>query len=138
MNNQEFQGEDTMHRKHMLIQILFAIAILGIIATSAWGGGAQEIKDRMAERLPVIMELKHKGLVGENNQGLLEFVGAAKEKADVVEAENKDRGIVYKAIAKKAGTTPELVGQRRANQIAENAGSGEWIQDEGGQWKQKN
>ena len=126
-----------MHRKHMLIPILFAIAILGIIATSAWGG-AQEIKARMAERLPVIMELKQKGLVGENNQGLLEFVGAAKDMAEVVEAENKDRKVVYNAIAKKTGTTPEIVGQRRAQQIAANAKAGEWFKDETGQWKQKN
>jgi uncharacterized protein YdbL (DUF1318 family) len=136
MNNQDFQGEDTMRRKHMLIPILFVIAILGIMATSAWGG-AKEIKARMAERLPVIMELKQKGIVGENNQGLLEFVGAAKDMADVVEAENKDRKTVYKAIGKKTGTTPEIVGQRRAKQIAGIAGSGEWVQDETGQWRQK-
>jgi len=125
-----------MRRKHMLIPILFVIATLGILATSVWGG-AKEIKARMAERLPVIMELKQKGIVGENNQGLLEFVGTAKEKADVVEAENKDRKTVYKAIGKKTGTTPEIVGQRRAKQIADIAGSGEWLQDENGQWKQK-
>ncbi len=125
-----------MHRKHMFIPILFVIAILGILATSAWGG-AKEIKARMAERLPVIMELKQKGIVGENNLGMLEFVGTAKEKADVVEAENKDRKTVYKAIGKKTGTAPEIVGQRRAKQIAGIAGSGEWLQDENGQWKQK-
>jgi uncharacterized protein YdbL (DUF1318 family) len=136
MNNQGFQGEDTMHRKHMLITILFAVSMLTILAASAWGE-AKEIKARMAERLPVIMELKQKGLVGENNQGILEFLGAAKEKVNVIEAENKDRKIVYKAIAKKTGTTPEKVGQRRAKQIAENAKSGEWLQDETGQWKQK-
>ena len=125
-----------MRRKHMLIPILFVIATLGILATSVWGG-AKEIKARMAERLPVIMELKQKGIVGENNQGLLEFVGTAKEKADVVEAENKDRKTVYKAIGKKTETTPEIVGQRRAKQIADIAGSGEWLQDESGQWNQK-
>ena len=137
MNNQEFQGEDTMHRKNVLITLCIVIATLGIVATSAWGG-AKEIKARMAERLPVIMELKQNGIVGENNQGLLEFVGAAQEKADVVEAENKDRKIVYKAIAKKTETTPEIVGQRRAQQIAANAKGGEWFQNETGQWKQKN
>lgn len=125
-----------MHRKHMLTLILFVMAGLGLVASAAWGGAA-EIKARMAERLPVIMELKQKGVVGENSQGLLEFVGAAVENADVVEAENKDRNIVYQAIAKKTGTTPETVGQRRAQQIAENAGSGEWLKDESGQWKQK-
>lgn len=126
-----------MHRKNVLITICSVIAILGIVAPSAWGG-AKEIKARMAERLPVIMELKQNGIVGENNQGLLEFVGAAQEKADVVEAENKDRKIVYKAIAKKTGTTPEIVGQRRGAQIADNAKGGEWIEDDSGQWKQKN
>ena len=125
-----------MHRKNMLMTIVFGIALFGILATTAWGG-AQEIKDRMAERLPVIMELKQKGIVGENNQGLLEFVGAAREQADVVDAENKDRQTVYKAIAQKTGTTPEVVGQRRAIQIAENARAGEWLQDASGQWKQK-
>ena len=126
-----------MHRKHILVNILFIIAIFSILATVAWGG-AQEIKDRMAERLPVIMALKEKGLVGENNQGLLEFVGTARENADVVEAENKDRQIVYRAIAKKTGTTPDIVGQRRARQISENAKSGEWYQDAAGRWEQKN
>lgn len=125
-----------MHRKHMLVTILAAAAIFSILATSAWGG-AQEIKARMAERLPVILELKAKGIVGENNQGLLEFVGSAKDKADVVAAENKDRKTVYAAIAKKTGTTLEIVGQRRAQQIAQIAKSGEWLQDETGQWKQK-
>ncbi|MEN8245464.1 MAG: YdbL family protein [Thermodesulfobacteriota bacterium] len=125
-----------MHRKNVLITICFVIATLGIVATSAWGG-AQEIKARMAERLPVITELKQNGIVGENNQGLLEFVGTAKEKADVVEAENKDRKIVYKAIAKKTGTTPEIVGRRRAQQIAQNAKGGEYVQDEAGQWQKK-
>ena len=126
-----------MQRKHLLLTLLFVIAISSIPAVSAWGG-ANEIKARMAERLPDIMDLKQKGLVGENNQGFLEFVGAAREKADVVEAENKDRQIVYKAIAQKTGTTPEIVGQRRAKQLAENAKSGEWLQDEAGQWMQKN
>ena len=125
-----------MHRKTVLTTILFVFAIMSILTTFAWGG-AQEIKARMAERLPVIMELKQKGLVGENYQGLLAFVGAAQEKADVVEAENKDRQAVYKAIDKKTGTTPEIVGQRRAKQIADNAKAGEWLQDEAGQWQQK-
>ena len=33
------------------------------------------------------MELKAKGIVGENNKGYLEFIGGKKEKADVVAAE---------------------------------------------------
>jgi hypothetical protein len=91
----------------------------------------------MKKRLPVIVELKNKGIVGENNKGYLEFIGNQKAKADVVAAENKDRRTVYEAIAKQQGTTAELVGKRRALQIANKANKGEWVQDAGGQWQQK-
>jgi len=45
--------------------------------------------------------------------------------------------LIYSAIAKKQNTTPELVGQRRAMQIAQKADPGTWIQDAGGRWRQK-
>jgi uncharacterized protein YdbL (DUF1318 family) len=98
---------------------------------------ADDIKTRMKQRLPVILELKAKGIVGENNAGYLEFIGAKREKADVVAAENKDRKTVYTAIAKQQGTTAELVGKRRALQIAKKADPGEWVQDASGKWIQK-
>jgi uncharacterized protein YdbL (DUF1318 family) len=98
---------------------------------------ADDIKTRMKKRLPVIKELKAKGIVGEDHQGYLQFVGAKKEKADVVAAENKDRKTVYAAIAKQQGTTAELVGKRRAMQISKKANPGEWVQDASGKWIQK-
>jgi uncharacterized protein YdbL (DUF1318 family) len=54
-----------------------------------------------------------------------------------VDAENNDRQLVYDAIAKQQGTAAEVVGRRRALQIADNAKPGEWIQDAGGKWVQK-
>ena len=98
---------------------------------------ADDIKTRMKNRLPVIKELKAKGIVGEDNKGYLQFVGGNKAKADVVAAENKDRKTVYAAIAKQQGTTAELVGKRRAVQIAKKANKGEWVQDASGKWLQK-
>jgi hypothetical protein len=98
---------------------------------------ADDIKARMKNRLPVIKELKSQGIVGEDNAGFLQFVGDKKVSADVVVAENKDRLTVYKAIAKQQGTTAELVGKRRALQISKRAESGEWVQDAGGNWVQK-
>jgi uncharacterized protein YdbL (DUF1318 family) len=97
---------------------------------------ADDIKARMKNRLPVIKELKAKGIVGEDNKGFLQFVGGKKAKADVVAAENKDRKTVYAAIAKQQGTTAELVGKRRAVQIAKKADKGEWVQDTAGNWIQ--
>ncbi len=98
---------------------------------------ADDIRARMKARLPLIVELKSKGLVGENSNGLLEFVGNKKEQEEVIDAENKDRLKVYEAIAKQTGTSPDVVAKRRALQIAEKASPGEWLEDENGRWYQK-
>ena len=115
--------------------VVLAIVILGILTADAYA--SESIKERMISRLPVINDLKARGVIGENNLGFLEFVGNQKEKADVVEAENMDRKTVYEAIAKKQGATIELVGQHRAVQIAEKARSGELLQDANGKWYKK-
>lgn len=117
------------------------IALFVLLIFSAEGNcfaGANDIKARMKERLPTIVTLKADGLIGENNKGYLEFVpGAAKRDEDVISAENVDRKAVYGAIASQQGTTGELVGERRANQIGEQASPGEWIQDAAGKWSKK-
>ena len=51
--------------------------------------------------------------------------------------ENRDRKLVYEAIAKNQGTTVEVVGRHRAVQIADKALAGEWLQDANGKWYQK-
>jgi len=95
------------------------------------------MKTQMEKRVPVINELKAKGVVGEDNVGYLQFVGGKREKEDVVQAENQDRRTVYASIAKKEGATIEQVGQRRALQIANKAKKGDWLQDQSGKWHQK-
>ena len=115
----------------ILIFLLTGFFVLGVSAI------ANDIKTRMKNRLPVIKELKAQGIVGEDNKGYLKFVGGKKAKEDVVAAENEDRKTVYAAIAKQQGTTAELVGSRRALQIAKKASPGEWLQDASGKWYQK-
>ena len=115
---------------------ILAFVLIGIFAAGI-SAFADDIKTRMKQRLPVIIELKTKGIVGENNAGYLEFIGTKKEQADVVAAENEDRKTVYAAIGKQQGTTAELVGKRRALQIAKKANPGEWVQDASGKWLQK-
>lgn len=112
------------------------IFLLAGLIFSTNGALAQDIKARMKSRLPVINELKAKGIVGENNKGYLEFRGAP-QKEDVVRAENADRQAVYEAIAKQQGVTGELVGRRRAIQLRNNADPGEWLQDDNGNWYKK-
>ena len=115
---------------------ILSVFILGIMVTDVYSA-SDSIKQRMISRLPVIKALKDQGIVGENNTGFLEFVGNRKEKADVVAAENKDRKLVYEAIAKQQGTTAEVVGKHRAIQIAGKAQTSEWLQDANGKWYQK-
>ena len=100
-------------KRNTLIAILPAF-ILGVLISNAYSS-SKAIKQRMIERLPVIKLLKEQGLVGENNTGYLEFVGKTKQKADVIEAENKDRKLVYNAIANQQGTiltTPTFLAKK--------------------------
>ena len=117
------------------------VALLTVLIFSAEGScfaGANDIKARMQERLPTIVQMKTAGVIGENNMGYLEFVpGAARKEADLIAAENNDRKSVYSAIAKQQGTTEQLVGERRAIQIGEKASTGEWLQDTSGKWYKK-
>lgn len=123
-----------MKRKNILRLTALVAAVMFLVAASAFGG---DIKSRMKDRLPQIIELKAAGIIGEDNQGFLAFVGSQRAAAALVDAENLDRRRVYEAIAKQQGTTAELVGQRRAMQLAELAKAGEWVQNAAGKWIQK-
>ena len=118
-------------------RIKIALLIAGLVFALAAPAVAQDIKARMRARLPEIIKLKAQGIVGEDNQGYLAVLKNAGEQQEVVDAENQDRRKIYAAIAKKQGTTPVLVGQRRAMKIAQKADSGTMIQDASGNWRQK-
>ena len=121
--------------------IAFSIAALTLAfavpqALSA-ADDAATIKKNMADRKPKIETLKKVGSIGENKSGYLEAMKDAKlEDADkkLIEDENKDRKIVYTAVAKQEKTTVEKVGERRALKIRSNANEGDFIQDEEGKW----
>jgi uncharacterized protein YdbL (DUF1318 family) len=121
-----------MNKNRCIAAGLLFLAII-VLAATAWG---QDIKARMRSRLPAIVELKKAGVVGENNQGFL-VIRKSTDQKSLVNAENQDRRTIYTAIAKKQNTTLELVGRRRAIQIAAKADPGTWIQNANGQWSQK-
>lgn len=117
-----------------MITVLLSFILIG--GASAFAG-SDKIKARMKERLPVITALKAEGVIGENNKGYLEVIGGNQAKKNVINAENSDRKQVYTAIAKQQGTSVDLVGKRRAKQIANKAKPGQWIQDQSGKWYRK-
>lgn len=122
----------TSRRNRALLLAVAAVLLLAAVPATA----AQGLKERMATRLPVIDDLKARGIVGENNQGYLEFVGPP-EKAEVVAAENADRREVYAAIAGQTGASVEAVGRQRATQIAQKSMSGVRLQKPDGTWYTK-
>jgi hypothetical protein len=104
----------------------------------AFAQSAAQLRDRMAQRLPGIDDLKSRGAIGEDNRGYLDVRDTNNASAPaVVSAENTDRAAVYALIAKETGSSPDAVGRARAKQIAANSRSGVWVQDEGGAWKKK-
>ena len=93
-----------MRKNFSFFSFLFVVIACSLfLATSIQ---AASIKDRMAGRIPAINSLKDQGTIGENNMGFLEYRTGSKPKQQLVADENKDRGAVYGAIAKKQGSRP--------------------------------
>ena len=124
--------------KSILLRICLLVGLLsaGVVAARAaevLGAG----KARLAQRLGSLDQLKSSGAVGETNRGLVDLRAASPAAGDLVAAENRDRGIVYAAIAQQTGSTVETVGRARAKQIAAASAPGVWVQRESGEWYKK-
>lgn len=121
--------------------LLAGVLVCGMFAAvpeAVAAESAATIKANMQKRLPAINALLKRGVVGEGNNGYLAVLGTlTADEQKVVEAENQDRKTVYSAIARQQGATVELVGQRRALQIAERAQAGTRIQNAEGKWLTK-
>ena len=115
--------------------IIFTLIITSLILSS--GSLAGSLKEQMRARQPKIIALKADGIIGENNRGYLEYRGAKEPRKGLLEAENQNREVVYRAIAKQQNTNAENVGRRRAAQIAERAPAGTWLQNAKGEWYRK-
>ncbi len=126
----------TASRRKFIGWLITSMAVIFLSIPSAAQAGS--VKERMAARAPEILKLKSQGLIGENNQGYLEIREAGDSRAaGLVDAENKDRQMVYKAIAAKTGGSVAQVGQRAAAKRAQVAGDGEWLQRPSGEWYRK-
>lgn len=116
---------------------LWLVLGIAVMLTFAGSVSAQGIKERMKERLPVIAELKKQGIVGEDNQGYLAFVGNEKSHETLIAQENQDRKTIYAHIAAQQNTSISVVEKNRALQLAERAAPGTYIQKPDGSWVKK-
>jgi hypothetical protein len=113
-------------------KMVFLLMLAGIFFYVSDGFGMDA-----KQRLAIIKGLKIKGIIGENNKGLLEFRTGDKSAQAVVDEENGERSKVYGDVAKKTGTSVAAVGAQRAAQIAKDEAAGAWIQDADENWKKK-
>ena len=125
-----------MNRNQHIILAIGGIALALILFVSG-AASASALQDRMKARLPEIVALKSKGVIGETYQGYLDFVGQSREGADMVAAENADRKALYTAVAQKTGATVDQVGSRAALKWKENLGPGEYFKNADGTWIKK-
>ncbi len=112
--------------------IFITLALFGIFSLTV-DSYSMNVKQRIA----IIKGLKLKGIVGENNKGLLEFRTPDKSASDVVNEENSERSKAYAQIAKNTGVSVSTVGAQRAATIAMEESSGVWIQKPDGTWYKK-
>ncbi len=126
-----------------LLKLFVVVSLAWPLLAVAQAVDLGQVQSSMRERLPRINELKQEGIVGENNQGYLAIRKEVPEEerveqiAALVKAENQDRKTVYTAIGRRQNASPDLVGQRRARQIAESAIAGVWVQQADGEWVRK-
>lgn len=123
----------TILSRLLCLALLFAAPVAVTVRAQDLGA----IKSSMAQRLPSIDALKSKGALGENNQGYLEVRASAPEADSLAAAENKDRAVVYAAIAKQTNSTAAQVGQARARQLVAASAPGVWVQRDSGEWYRK-
>ena len=123
----------------MTIRNIFKLHILIIVClvVSSQLALAAGIKERMKQRLPVIADLKAKGIIGEDNKGYLGFVTGARAQEAVIAADNKDRKMIYTHFAKQQNTSLEVVEKVQAKRKAERAKPGEFFQNPDGSWHKK-
>jgi uncharacterized protein YdbL (DUF1318 family) len=124
--------------KTILLRLCLLVGLLsaGVVAARA-AEDLGAVKARLEQRLRSLDQLKSSGAIGETNRGLVDLRAASPTAGDLVAAENRDRGLVYAAIAQQTGSTVDTVGRARAKQIAAASAPGVWVQRESGEWYQK-
>jgi uncharacterized protein YdbL (DUF1318 family) len=119
-----------------LCVMMLMLPLLGL--STARADEVASAKERIDARQGAIAALKDRGMLGENNRGFVEARGTlSREGNELAASENDDRRILYAAVAKQTGQTPEFAGRARARKIAENSKPGVWLQDEAGRWYRK-
>lgn len=92
---------------------------------------------RRKDRLAQVSSLEASGVLGEDRSALLALRGSASEAGSLIDQENSDRLIIYRAIASQNGTPIEEVQRLYVQRLQANAPSGTPIETSSGEWTTK-
>ena len=110
--------------------------ILLLASSSAFADA--NLTKRMKDRLSSVLVAKDTGSIGEGLNGMLLIrKDVPSEIAELVNAENKDRGTLFKILAKKTGGDSNDVAKKFAKAIASKAKKGHWFKNSSGNWVSK-
>ncbi len=97
------------------------ILVPNAYAEDSFGPEVEKAAISRRDRKPQLVSLEESGVVAENNLGLVEIRGDVDSSIKaLVEAENNDRMVIYKAIAAKNGISIEEVQKIYAKKLQEN------------------
>ena len=130
------------------LKIFLVIMVLGTALSlpSVWAEEKYSLKEitpaaetaleGRRNRFDELSDLKARGSVGENNRGYVEALVDDLAVKALVEAENKDRAVIYNIIAEQNGLVGALETIERvfAQVQSEKSSPGTKIQDENGAW----
>lgn len=141
-------SDDSSSLLDLLLGVQPVHAAEGVAAPEVSNPAIREIIDERARRVGAINGYKSRGVIGENNVGLLEIrqldaLSDLRERADaqkLVREENADRERLFKEIA--AAKNVDLsqlpkIRQTYAGTLRDHARPGDWIQLADGSWRQK-
>ena len=99
----------------------------------------QAALDNRRDRFDQLRNLKAKGIIGENNRGYVEVLTSDAAASDLVNAENRDRKLIYKTVETQNDLTDALATIEKvfAQVQSDKASPGDKIQDENGHWMNK-
>ena len=129
--------------------LIFGLVILASGATFSFAQAKYSIKqmppavesalESRRNRFDQLAGFKAKGVIGENNQGYVEFLGGDNSAKALADAENNDRRIIYQTIAEQNDLKDAIATIEKvfAQVQRDKAQSGEKIQAEDGQWVSK-
>ncbi len=129
----------------------FAFILLSLFVFSAQAQAAQyDIKTMTPEieqavsnrqnRYNNLQDSKTQGSIGENNQGYVHALDSSPAAAELVNAENSDRRVIYQAIADQNNLGPNglsLVEGIFSEVLEEKSTPGQTVQAPDGSWKKK-